>query len=54
MEINSTYKAFLGVSGLFLVSAAFTLAKTLRDHREAELAEARRGRASLCMACGGS
>jgi hypothetical protein len=41
MEINETYKAFLGVSWLFLISAAFTLAKTLRDRHEADLIEAR-------------
>lgn len=41
MEINETYKAFLGVSWLFLISTAFTLAKTLRDRHEADLAEAR-------------
>ncbi len=41
MDINPTYKAFLGVSWLFLVSSAFTLAKTLRDAHEATLAEAR-------------
>ena len=41
MEINDTYKAFLGVSWLFLISSAFTLAKTLRDRHEADLAEAR-------------
>ena len=41
MEIHETYKAFLGVSWLFLISAAFTLAKTLRDRHEADLAEAR-------------
>jgi hypothetical protein len=40
MDINPTYKAFLGVCWLFLVSAAFTLAKTLRDAHEAALAEA--------------
>ena len=28
MEINPTYKAFLGVAWLFLISSAFTLAKT--------------------------
>ena len=44
MEISPTYRAFLGVSWLFLVSATFTLAKTLRDAHEAFLAEAlRRG-----------
>ncbi|MEZ2294325.1 YiaA/YiaB family inner membrane protein [Variovorax sp. RCC_210] len=41
MEINDSYKAFLGVSWLFLVSSAFTLAKTLRDRHEADMAEAR-------------
>jgi len=41
MEINDAYKAFLGVSWLFLISSAFTLAKTLRDRHEADLIEAR-------------
>jgi hypothetical protein len=41
MDINETYKAFLGVSWLYLISSAFTLAKTLRDRHEADLAEAR-------------
>ena len=41
MEINEAYKAFLGVSWLFLISSAFTLAKTLRDRHEADLIEAR-------------
>ena len=41
MDINPTYKAFLGVSWLYLVTSAFTLAKTLRDRYEADLAEAR-------------
>ena len=41
MELNPTYKAFLGVCWLFLISSVFTLAKTLRDAHEAELAEAR-------------
>ncbi|VTU17942.1 YiaA/YiaB family inner membrane protein [Variovorax sp. PBL-E5] len=41
MEISETYRAFLGVSWLFLISSAFTLAKTLRDRHEADLAEAR-------------
>ena len=41
MDVNSTYKAFLGVSWLYLVTSAFTLAKTLRDRYEADLAEAR-------------
>ena len=41
MDVNVTYKAFLGVSWLYLVTSAFTLAKTLRDRYEADLAEAR-------------
>ena len=42
MEISATYKAFLAVSWLYLVTCTFTLAKTLRDRHEADLAEARR------------
>jgi hypothetical protein len=41
MEISETYKAFLGVSWLFLISSAFTLAKALRDRHEVDLADAR-------------
>jgi hypothetical protein len=41
MEVNPTYKAFLLVSWLFLISTVFTLAKTLRDRHEADLHEAR-------------
>ena len=41
MEINDTYKAFLGVSWLYLITCAFTLAKTLRDKHEADLLDAR-------------
>ncbi|MDA8452818.1 hypothetical protein M5C97_23070 [Acidovorax sp. NCPPB 3859] len=41
MEISPTYKAFLGVSWLYLLTTAFTLAKMLRDRHEADLAEAR-------------
>lgn len=41
MEINETYKAFLGVSWLYLITCTFTLAKTLRDRHEADLNEAR-------------
>src|SRR5450830_1227977 len=41
MNISETYKAYLGVSWLYLVSSAFTLAKTLRDAHEAALAQAR-------------
>ncbi len=40
MEINDTYRAYLGVSWLYLVTSAFTLAKTLRDRHEADLSEA--------------
>jgi hypothetical protein len=39
MDINPTYKAFLGVCWLFLISTVFTLAKTLRDAHEARIAE---------------
>jgi hypothetical protein len=38
MGINPTYKAYLGVAWLFLVSAALTLAKTLRDEHDAHRA----------------
>ncbi len=41
MEVNETYKAFLGVSWLYLITGTFTLAKTLRDRHEADLTEAR-------------
>lgn len=41
MEINETYKAFLGVSWLYLITCSFTLAKTLRDKHEADVSEAR-------------
>jgi hypothetical protein len=41
MDINVTYKAFLGVSWLYLITTAFTLAKMLRDRHEADLAQAR-------------
>ena len=41
MEINPTYKAYLGVCWLFLISSAFTLAKMLRDAFEADLLDAR-------------
>jgi hypothetical protein len=47
MEINDTYKAFLGVSWLYLITCTFTLAKTLRDRHEADLSDARlQGRAA--------
>ena len=41
MDINVTYKAFLCVSWLYLITCAFTLAKMLRDRHEADLSEAR-------------
>ena len=44
MEISDTYKAFLAVSWLYLITCTFTLAKTLRDRYEADLAAARLGR----------
>lgn len=39
MDINPTWKAYLVVSWLYLISAAFTLAKMLRDAYEAERIE---------------
>ena len=51
MDINITYKAFLGVSWLYLITTAFTLAKMLRDRHEADLAEARlQGRREAAVA----
>jgi hypothetical protein len=41
MEVNETYKAFLGVSWLYLITCTFTLAKTLRDKHEADLSQTR-------------
>ena len=41
MEVNEAYKAFLGVSWLYLITCTFTLAKTLRDKHEADLGHAR-------------
>lgn len=41
MVISETYKAFLGVSWLYLMTCSFTLAKTLRDRHEADLNESR-------------
>jgi hypothetical protein len=35
MEISPTWKAYLAVSWLYLISSAFTLAKTLRDAHQA-------------------
>ncbi|MGM9428633.1 YiaA/YiaB family inner membrane protein [Hydrogenophaga sp. MI9] len=47
MEINETYKAYLGVSWLYLVTSAFTLAKTLRDRHEADLIDHHRHQAHV-------
>ncbi len=44
MEVNETYKAFLGVSWLYLITCTFTLAKTLRDRHEADVMTARLAR----------
>ena len=45
MQISETYKMFLGVSWLYLITTAFTLAKMLRDRQEADLLDAeQRGR----------
>ncbi len=41
MKIDPSYKAYLMVSWLFLLSSAFTLAKMLRDAHEDDMAEAR-------------
>ena len=41
MSIQPTWKAYLVVAWLYLISSAFTLAKTLRDAFEASLWEAR-------------
>lgn len=41
MDINPSYKAFLGVSWLYLITTAFTLAKMLRDEYEAQRRETR-------------
>lgn len=41
MEIQPVWKAYLGVSWLYLISNVFTLAKMLRDAHEADLADAR-------------
>ena len=41
MQINETYKAFLLVSWFYFFTTTFTLAKTLCDIHEADLAETR-------------
>jgi hypothetical protein len=48
MTVNETYKAFLLVSWFYLITTTFTLAKTMRDKHEADMAEARlRGRQDM-------
>jgi hypothetical protein len=51
MDINPAYRAFLGVSWLFLISTCFTLAKTLRDAHDHAIALAVQAERSLCAAC---
>lgn len=41
MNVPDSYKAYLLVSWLYLITTTFTLAKTLRDRHEASVAEAR-------------
>lgn len=41
MDMNITYKGYLMVCWLYLISSTFTLAKMLRDRHEAGLAEIR-------------
>ena len=38
MQVDAAWRAFLGVCWLYLISSAFTLAKTLRDAHEVRLA----------------
>lgn len=52
MDVNPTYKSFLLVSWLFLISSVFTLAKTLRDKHEADLQEARLAGRAMAQAEG--
>jgi hypothetical protein len=51
MDINPAYRAFLGVSWLFLISTCFTLAKTLRDAHDNAIALAVQAERSVCAAC---
>ena len=41
MQVSGSYKAFLGIAWLYLISSGFTLAKMLRDRHEADAALAR-------------
>ncbi|RZJ23239.1 MAG: hypothetical protein EOO54_10935 [Haliea sp.] len=40
MEVNPTWKAYLGVSWLYLITCTFTLAKMVRDKYQADLLDA--------------
>lgn len=40
MDLNPTYKVFLGVSWLYLITSALTLAKMLRDRQDADWLQA--------------
>ena len=40
MQVNGSYKAFLGIAWLYLISSGFTLAKTLRDRHDVDAAGA--------------
>lgn len=40
MQVSGSYKAFLGIAWLYLISSGFTLAKTLRDRHDADAADA--------------
>jgi len=51
MDVNPTYKAYLGVCWLYLISSAFTLAKTLRDAHDRTIAIAVAANRSVCAAC---
>lgn len=51
MEINPAYRAFLGVSWLFLVSTCFTLAKALGDAHDHATLRAVQAQRSLCASC---
>ena len=41
MALDPTYKAYLGVCWLYLITSSFTLAKTVRDRHEADLLQTR-------------
>ncbi len=54
MEVHETYKAFLGVSWLYLITCTFTLVKTLRDHHEVDVVAARLARRSAATSADAS